>query len=59
MQGDFNFIPKILLCGDEPEFFLRVGNRPFKIVGKAQIIGEVDWGGVIISLISPKTVNSF
>ena len=41
MQDDLKFIPKILLCGDEAEFFSRVGNRPFKIIGRAYISGEV------------------
>ena len=37
---DLKFIPKILLCGDEWEFFSRVEDRPFKIVGHAKISGE-------------------
>ena len=37
-----SFVPKILLCGDEPEFFSRVGNHPFKIIGHAYISGEVN-----------------
>ena len=36
------FIPQILLCGDEAEFLARVGQRPFKIVGNVKIFGEVD-----------------
>ncbi|MBR7025191.1 MAG: DUF4422 domain-containing protein [Selenomonadaceae bacterium] len=39
---DLKFIPKILLCGDEADFFSRVGNRPFKIIGRARIAGEVN-----------------
>lgn len=42
MQGDFSFVPKILLCGDEAEFLSQVSNRPFKIIGNAYISGEVD-----------------
>ena len=37
---DLKFIPKILLCGDESDFFSRVEERPFKIVGHAKISGE-------------------
>ena len=37
-----SFVPRILLCGEEAEFFSRVGQRPFKIVGKVQFSGEVD-----------------
>ena len=37
MQNEFGFVPKILLCGDEAEFFSRVGERPFKLVGRAKI----------------------
>ncbi|MBR0261366.1 MAG: DUF4422 domain-containing protein [Selenomonadaceae bacterium] len=40
MPYDLKFIPKILLCGDKSEFFLQVGNRPFKIIGHAKISGE-------------------
>ena len=36
------FIPKILLRGDKAEFFARIGQRPFKIVGAINFIGEVD-----------------
>ena len=42
MQSGLNFIPQILLCGDEAEFLSRVGQRPFKIVGHVKIFGEVD-----------------
>ena len=42
MRSELNFVPKILLCGDEAEFFSRVGERPFKIVGRVQLSGEVD-----------------
>ena len=40
MQNDLSFVPKILLCGDEANFFSRIGTRPFKIVGHAKIFGE-------------------
>ncbi|MBQ3443522.1 MAG: DUF4422 domain-containing protein [Selenomonadaceae bacterium] len=40
MGNEFSFVPKILLCGDESEFLSQVGNRPFKIVGQAQISGD-------------------
>ena len=42
MRDDLKFIPSILLCGDESEFFSQVGNRPFKIIGHAKIFGEVN-----------------
>ena len=42
MQRGLNFIPQILLCGEESEFLSRVGQRPFKIVGHVKIFGEVD-----------------
>ncbi len=37
-----NYIPRILLCGDESEFLARVDNRPYKIIGHLKISGEVD-----------------
>ena len=42
MVSELSFVPKILLCGDEAEFLSRVGQRPFKIVGRVQLSGEVD-----------------
>ena len=42
MYNESTFIPKILLCGDEAEFFARVGNRPFKLVGHLEVFGEVN-----------------
>lgn len=42
MQSELNFIPQILLCGEEAEFLSRVGQRPFKIVGHVKLFGEVD-----------------
>ena len=40
MYTDLSFVPKILLCGDEADFFSCVGERPFKIVDHAKISGE-------------------
>ena len=40
MSSELNFIPNILLCGNEQEFFSRVGTRPFKIVGHFEIQGK-------------------
>ncbi len=40
MYSELAFVPKILLCGDEAEFFSRVGERPFKLVGHVEIVGE-------------------
>ena len=37
MQNDLSFVPKILLCGDEANFFSRIGNHPYKIIGRAKI----------------------
>ena len=37
-----NYVPNILLCGDEQEFFARVDKRPFKIVGHVKLFGVVD-----------------
>ena len=37
-----NFVPRILLCGDDAEFFAQVFARAFKIVGRLKILGEVD-----------------
>ena len=42
MNSELSFVPKILLCGDEAEFLSRIGERPFKLVGHAQIAGVVD-----------------
>ena len=41
MHDELSFIPRILLCGDEQEFFSRIGNRPFKIVGHVEVQGKV------------------
>ncbi len=41
MQGELNFVPKILLCGEPADFLSRVGQRPFKIIGRAYISGEI------------------
>ena len=40
-MSDLSFLPRILLCGDEQEFLAQVGQRPFKIIGHAQISGKV------------------
>ncbi|MBQ4404117.1 MAG: DUF4422 domain-containing protein [Selenomonadaceae bacterium] len=40
MNNEFGFVPKILLCGDEADFFSHVGERPFKLVGHAKISGD-------------------
>lgn len=42
MYGTKNFVPKILLRGDKAEFFAQVGQRPFKLVGEINFVGEVD-----------------
>lgn len=42
MYDTKKFIPKILLRGDKAEFFARIGQRPFKIAGEINFIGEVD-----------------
>ena len=34
------FVPRILLCGDREEFFARVGQRPFELVGQVEFFGE-------------------
>ena len=44
-MSDLSFTPRILLCGDEAEFLSRVGQRPFKIVGRLPVAVTVDWGG--------------
>lgn len=40
-MSDFTFMPRILLCGNDQEFFSQVGQRPFKIIGHVQISGKV------------------
>lgn len=40
-MSEFSFMPRILLCGDEREFFSQVGQRPFKIVGQIKISSKV------------------
>lgn len=39
-MSDLTFTPRILLCGDEQEFFSQAGQRPFKIIGRVQISGK-------------------
>lgn len=34
------FVPRILFCGSREEFFARVAQRPFEIVGQVEFIGE-------------------
>ena len=36
------FVPKIFLCGSREEFFSRVGQRPFEIVGQVQFFGKIN-----------------
>ena len=36
------FVPKILLCGDKTDFFERVGQRPFELVGQIKFVGEIN-----------------
>jgi hypothetical protein len=40
-MSDLSFLPRILLCGDDQEFFSQVGQRPFKIIGHAKLSGKV------------------
>lgn len=40
-MNDLQFMPRILLCGDEQDLLSRVGQRPFKIVGRVKISGKV------------------
>ena len=39
-MSDLTFTPRILLCGDEQEFFSQAWQRPFKIIGRVQISGK-------------------
>ena len=39
-MSDLSFIPRILLCGDEADFFAQVGQRPFKIIGHIIVEGK-------------------
>ncbi len=36
------FVPKIILRGDKAEFFAQAGQRPFKLAGEINFVGEVD-----------------
>ena len=36
------FIPRIMICDDDADFFAQVADRPYRIVGHAKIFGEVD-----------------
>lgn len=42
MNEENYFVPKILLCGDKAEFFARIGQRPFKLVGELKFFGEAE-----------------
>ena len=42
MYNENYFLPKILICGDKAEFFARIGQRPFKIVGEVKFLGEAE-----------------
>ena len=39
---ELTFMPRIMLCGDESEFFSHVGQRSFKIVGHVNFVGTVN-----------------
>ena len=41
MQKDLSFTPRLLLCGEEQEFFAEAGQRPFKIIGHMKLSGKV------------------
>ena len=36
------FIPRILLCGSREEFFARVGQRSFEIIGQVEFLGAAN-----------------
>ena len=40
-MNDLSFVPRILLCGEEADFFSQVGDRPFKIIGHIKFSGKV------------------
>ena len=40
-MGNLSFVPRILLCGEEADFFSQVGDRPFKIIGHIKFSGKV------------------
>ena len=42
MYEENYFVPKILLRGDKAEFLARVGQRPFKIIGEINFVGEAE-----------------
>ena len=42
MYEENYFVPKILLRGDKAEFFVRIGQRPFKLVGEINFVGEAE-----------------
>ena len=47
MNNKLSFTPKILLCGEESDFLLQIGNRPVQIVGRVQVTGKINTGGGI------------
>lgn len=42
MYKENYFVPKILICGDKAEFLARIGQRPFKLVGEVNFVGEAE-----------------
>jgi len=40
-MSDLSFTPRILLCGEETDFFALVGQRPFKIIGHIIVSGKI------------------
>lgn len=40
-MDDLSFTPRLLLCGEEQEFFAEAGQRPFKIIGHMKLAGKV------------------
>ena len=42
MYEENYFVPKILLRGDKAEFLARVGQRPFKLIGEINFVGEAE-----------------
>lgn len=42
MINETIFVPKVLLCGNASEFFARVGQRPYELVGQIKFDGEIN-----------------
>ncbi len=40
MNGEKNFVPKVLLCGDKDEFYATIGDIPSKIVGQVEFFSD-------------------